>query len=84
MVIDKIKEYFNNKKVEKEPIEIVQIVEQQQNANQSCLEDVFVSSEGLDHPPPRPIEDELPDMKLSSRESEYLRVNCVQIDSYVQ
>ena len=40
---------------------------------------MFVSSEGDDEAPPLPVED-LPDVKLSSRESEYVQVNCVKID----
>ena len=44
------------------------------------MEDVFVSSEEDAYPPPKPVEDELPDMKLSSRESEYLKVKPVLVD----
>ncbi len=41
------------------------------------MEDVFVSSEEDAYQPPKPVEDELPDMKLSSRESEYVKVNPI-------
>ena len=67
-VIQMIKEKFCIQKIEKEPIGTILI-----------KEDVFVSSEGLSGPPPLPVED-LPSVKLSSRESEYLEVKCVKID----
>jgi len=39
-----------------------------------------MSSEEDDHKPPNPAAEELPDVKLSSRESEEVKVNKVKID----